>query len=801
MPNREKLDKLILIGFKAPSDDDVRAANITDRFIRESANIDDINAMEGDDKLIFYDGLNKPISKDNDSPLTPEGIVRNSFIRDDSQRTGYRIGNSQCIISESVPDNERLKIDRLTKVGITVRSGFANVDFSRMSQTQIEEWFETGEYHEPKEDDEKDLSGQDLVDDLLGYSEDEEESSDNVMDILNSQLSDNEEDSDNDSQEEVNPYAEVEDFEDSPVSKYDSEENKKSSTENTSSISEEHNPYAEVPDEDFVSSNKEDESFNENSSRKEKLSNNTDSVFDGVDNTDYEEMIGGTSLGDNTKNSSYNGSGDSEEYSSLLGNQTEINNDEPVSIESSGDDYGLEESLSSYDTPEFSPREDSRSRPTGKPVSSDSTELIDEFREDRRKAKERERSEFAKAREATKLRQQKIAEQARKGSTETRASNIDKQISSEMESDYNSEGKRKTYNEYLPREASREQGVREGIVGKFGNAPKQDMSSDNYDRQEGMSFVGGNTGRATLVTAGKGGVGKTLFTCASASALSLARAKEREQNPGARAKRVWLIESDYQSPKLRQVYKTRDKHLGNVAEVISSEGKRMPDRDKTIRAIEDNVFTDEETGVNILACPPVNRASSSTDSVPYAIVSAIRYAIDNGGDVFIDHGQLTSGNYNELDSLLAFDMANRVVLVANMSCLNETQATLDLLSGVKPGGLGQQKSPSTVTVMLNSATDEQYLVAQDRIRPYKIMGKLPRIPALAPENSMTGDTYFTNASLDVRKEVIVRVGMMLKNVGFNDLSRYFYENPEMKQTREVKQKRPWFQRITDRFSK
>lgn len=822
MSSRDKLDKLILIGFKEPSNDDVRPAEITNRFIRESANIDEINAIEGEEKLIFYKGLGKPISSTNEKPLNTEGIIRNSFIEDESKSFGYRIGNAQCIVSDSVSEIDKLKIDRIAKVGIMVRSGFKDVDFSTMNQNQISEWFETGDYTEGETQNEG-LEGDNLIDDILGLDNNEKSNNQpNALDILHQQqnaspLQENNDDEshnyldeeDDDyqsheySQQESSPYIDDSDNEDdSSLYISDDDEEDDNSLYLPDDEEDEHRNDIAEDSSDKVQKTDSVESKESLRPRREQLSNssdrrNSESIKSSLRRPNTKLIEERERMEDLKEKEFARNSG-------LHDEENDFYSDEYIGDSGIGDsDSRLfeEDRTNSFDTPEYEYTARTEDELLDKPLADDSNELVEKFRENRRQASTRKNHRDEEISKAAQMRKKIMAEKAKNKSVEAKSSILNQRVSDGLEERHTKDGRVKQYKEYLSNEDSSRQTMIEDALDRFSGSSKNLVRKDNQ-QSESENFIGGNVGRITLVTAGKGGVGKTLFSCAAAAAVSLARARQRVENPNIKARRVWLIESDYKSPKLKQVYKTGDKHIGNIANVVSSRSSRTPDREALIQAIEDNVYVDEDTGIHVLACPSVNRDNNGDkDSVPYAIISAIRYASSNGGDVFIDHGQLTTGSYETFDAVLAFELAHRIVLVANMSCINETIATIDLIvprTGRRNSNIGDAQ----INVMLNSATDEQFLIAQDRLGVIKVMGRLPRIPALSPENSMSGDTYFTRADLDVQKEVIERVGLMLGNMGYSGLKRYISGDREVRNgTSNRKPKEPWFRRITNSIMK
>lgn len=216
------------------------------------------------------------------------------------------------------------------------------------------------------------------------------------------------------------------------------------------------------------------------------------------------------------------------------------------------------------------------------------------------------------------------------------------------------------------------------------------------------------------------------------------------------------------------------------------------------RLIEENVHVDEATGIHVLACPPLSSRKSSRE-IPYAILLAVKYASDQGDDVIIDHGNLTSGEYSELDQVLSLQLAHRVVLVANMGCILETQSALQILCANERNSTVPSRPVQSVSVVLNSARKEQYLVAQKMLKPFEIIGMFPPIDDFRAENSLKGNTYLPNASKIVQKAVMDRCGMMLTKLGFESLRKYFSLKSNFNSKKKVEQ-RNIFKQVADFLS-
>ena len=255
-------------------------------------------------------------------------------------------------------------------------------------------------------------------------------------------------------------------------------------------------------------------------------------------------------------------------------------------------------------------------------------------------------------------------------------------------------------------------------------------------------------------------------------ALSLARAKDLEIKSGASTARTWLIESDYNSPQLAISYNTGDKNIGNIAMALAESNGVIDDK-AVRRLIEDNIYIDQETGIHILACPPLSRRGISFKEMPLAILLAIKYASDQGDDVIVDHGNLTTGEYSEFDLVLSMQLAHRVILVCNMGCIPETQSITSLLCERDPQSVVPKRRHTSVSIVLNSAKKDQFYVAQDKLAPFEIINMIPPIDAFRPESSMTGETSLVNAPKQTQRAVINRCGIMLTKIGYESLRKYF----------------------------
>lgn len=381
--------------------------------------------------------------------------------------------------------------------------------------------------------------------------------------------------------------------------------------------------------------------------------------------------------------------------------------------------------------------------------------------------RERRQKQLAQAREQAEARREADGP-SWKADTRGESGHAISRATSEMaSSEFRDDGTRKNYREHLSDSDRRAQIVQENQWNKFGDLKHLGEPTKGDD----IRYVSQGQGRIIMCTSGKGGVGKSLVASGLAMALSLARAKELSENPGASQSRTWLIESDYNSPQLAVSYGTGSRNLGHVADIISA-GSGGIDNARVRQAIEDNIHVDPESGVHVLACPTLSSRHSSKE-IPLAIILAVKYASDQGDDVIIDHGNLTSGTYSELDQVLSMTMAHRVVLVANMGCIPETQSALSVLCSRERGSVVKARPVQSVSVVLNVAKEEQFLLAQKKLSPFEIINILPPIDSLRPENSLSGETTLASAPKEVQRAVIDRCGIMLTRLGYESVRKYF----------------------------
>lgn len=806
-------DTVIFVGLDIPEDETQR-----DRVVQKVMNVTGVKK----NKIFFYD-------KDTTHPAS---IVRGSYIRDKSQNSGYRIDETLCIASESI-GAKRLSLEKLSHVGIAANTGYQDVNLLDMTESEILEWIETGRYtphgdessggeEESIDDFMSDLFGDTLDDSDDGGDTDGVESSNHEDDSIENESGDASESRQGEGEGSPGRHTEVDDNTPSASQQVPEPENdtKDDMPEETVDVvddiiggspvddagDESHGtadeprdePQGEVFEAEIVTEDTEEDKLN-NPAKSYHDDHRDDPVAtdENEDDTSLDDILGNLTSDDDNYTPMRAPSRDDDsriQHSSEEDNLSDLKNlydsDLPEHkgsrIDEDVERYKRDNNISDYE------------------AGNGDTEYIDKIMEERKAAEKRkEKQRQEKQKDTSSGDVGYLAQlQSMAGGDSARAQEIneqeskDRQEQSRMEalSEENTrgDGQRKNYREYLSQDDYKNQVIDEDIRENFGNL---DNYSSVHERGEDMNYVAKGKGRIILCTAGKGGVGKTLVSIGMASALSLARSYEAHNTPGYKPSRTWLIESDYNSPKLAAAFGTGGKHLGNLA--------RMLDEKSTItnsdvrEFIENNVYRDPDTGVNVLACPPLSIGVSSP-SIPMAIFHAIKYASNNGDDVIVDHGNLTVGEYSSLDKILATKTAHRVVVVGNMGCIDQTQTALDILTSRRPGNSVKPRNARSVSVVLNKALEAQVYTAQESLKPFKIIAFIPPIDALREEYSETGNTYLNNAPGDVKKAVYDRCGIMLTQLGYSGLQKFFVAKTSYNSS-GGKSNRSFLKKVVDRF--
>lgn len=770
----QSLDHLVLVGFTTTPDESTSQGESALRKISDAANV----AMNN---IHFF-----PAGTDQ------MDIIRGSFKKDKASKYGYNFGNSIVIVSGDVDTAYRLKMKQMKKIEeLDVKLDYQDVDFIRMQEASLSEWIETGLY-----------DSSNIPDD---YEEDED--IDPIASILNIETAD-------DPEENPSNAYEIDDDDDlfdndeeivnnspvsSPVRDVEDSISQKIDVESTHSNDYEVNDYEDLFDEEDESpsndepvptEDREEPTFTRisndatstrsnsaTSSRRVETQNTEDDLIDKennlIENTDDKEDDEFFEQPDPKKIANYIDEEVKEEKP--RSNPRFDENQKKSVIDNSMQKLDEEYSIDESSVPVEQQKGDN--------------EYIDRMRENRQKSLKKQKNS---------MRDNLLAEIGNMNNNLQSQPRQNDELFSDranaISGDRREDGTRKSFKDYLSETDRKVQDVEEQTIKDFGDfrTGKAAVGQDSH-------YTGVNMGRVILVTSGKGGVGKSIVANGMAMALSLARAANLAENPGANDSTTWLIESDWNSPKLCEAYQTGRKHLGNVAAILATE-EGGASADKLRQAIIENTFVDEETGIHILACPPLGPNNpSNSKMIGYAILRAIDYAVKNNGSVIVDHGNLTAGVYSSFDNILSTKIAHRVVIVADMGCLPETQSILSMLT--QRGGQSRStvQDVMTVSVVLNKAREEQYYMAQDRLKPFEIIQRIPPLADLQPENILgQGRTGLNNASDDVKRSIIARCGVILTKLGYEDLRRYF-STKKRTYNKKSTQSRGFIRRIADRF--
>ena len=743
----QSLDHIVLVGFTTTPDSSTSQGESALRKISDAANV----AMNN---IHFF-----PSGTDQ------MDIIRGSFKKDKASKYGYNFGNSIIIVSASVDSAYRLKMKQIKKIEeLDVRLDYQDIDFTHIQESALSEWVESGVY-----------------DSSLNVADEDDEDIDPIASILEIET---------DSSESNNVY-ETDDEDDlfDDGSEYDLKE--ESISEKPSLHEERHddekdntsNPY-EMDYDDFFDDN--DDQVNTKTSTEEGI--NHDVAIEDKNNIDdpiEKDSISDVENEPLSEDDDFFKKQDPDRIKNYVEPESEVEEKTPVP------DFDKKERESAFDNnmrkldEEYSI--DERSVPTENQKGDN--EYIDNIRKNRQRSLKKQK---------TNMRENLLSEIGDMRSNLHAQPRQKEELFSDRENaisgDRREDGTKKSFKDYLSETDRRMQDIEEQTIKDFGDfrTGKSSVGQDSH-------YTGVNMGRVILVTSGKGGVGKSIIANGMAMALSLARASNLAENPGANDATTWLIESDWNSPKLCESYQTGRKHLGNVAAVLATD-EGGANVEKLRQAIVENTFIDEETGLHILACPPLGPNNpSNSKMIGYAILRAIDYAVKNNGSVIIDHGNLTAGIYSSFDNILSTKIAHRVVVVADMGCIPETQSILSMLT--QKGGQSRStvQDVMTVSVVLNKAREEQYYIAQDRLKPFEIIQRIPPLSDLQPENIIgQGRTGLNNASDDVKRSLIARCGIILTKLGYEDLRRYFSTKKKSYNKRSI-QRRGLIRRIADKF--
>ena len=737
----QSLDHLVLVGFTETPDASTSQGESALRKLSDAANV----AMNN---IHFYPAGTEHLE-----------IIKGSFKKDKASKYGYNFGNSIIIVSASVSSEYKLKMKQMKKIDeLDVRIDYQDIDFINIREAALSEWIDVGYY-----------------DESLEVIYDNEEDTDPIISILN----EDQDESDSSDDPSTNAY-EVDDDEEDLFEEVDTVP-----SDNRGSISETI-----------------DDSEPQSSTNAYEVDDDEEDLFE---ENDPETVSRKVTI--DTSNTSVNQDNADDENTSIDRSNVQDDNDffEKPDPKRMVDYIGEKEEENVSSNPRFNEKEqqsliENNMESLNREYSIDETsvpiekqkgdnEYIDQMRENRQRSLNKQKNS---------MRDTMLAEIGNMNTNLRSQPQQNDELFSDranaISGDRKEDGTRKSFKDYLSETDRRVQDIEEQTIRDFG-----DFRTGKAAVGQDAHYTGVNMGRVILVTSGKGGVGKSIVANGMAMSLALARAANLAENPGANDSTTWLIESDWNSPKLCESYQTGRKHLGNVAAILATD-EGGANADMLRQAIVENTFIDEETGLHILACPPLGpNNTNNSKAMGYAIIKAIDYAVKNNGSVIVDHGNLTAGVYSSFDNMLSTKIAHRVVVVADMGCLPETQSILSMLT--QKGGQSRStvQDVMTVSVVLNKAREEQYYIAQDRLKPFEIIQRIPPLADLQPENIIgQGRTGLNNASDDVKRSIIARCGIILTKLGYEDLRRYFSTKQKTYNKKSV-QNRGLIRRIADRF--
>jgi len=268
--------------------------------------------------------------------------------------------------------------------------------------------------------------------------------------------------------------------------------------------------------------------------------------------------------------------------------------------------------------------------------------------------------------------------------------------------------------------------------------------------------MGGNSvSKLIYVTGSHGGAGKTTCAWMMSNVLAWSYRNLGIDTP------VFLIEADYRNPKLGARLNNRSANLGDAAKEIKGlQTRNLVTADNIVRIIEQVTTQQQDTGLNVITCP-YNVSGVDSYDIKHAIMTAARVATSAsvGGIAFIDAGTMTSGGFDQLDSVLGLHMASSLVLVTEDDPEHRTDA--DRTMGLATKGEGSRLNINQVFGFLNRTTPDavkNYQVDS----PFQIAGYLPYAPELK-------ERWVGAASNEVIQAFTVRIGQALVRLGFDEL--------------------------------
>ena len=841
----DSLDKVIFVGVKKP-DEETQEGKIA---LRRLMDIAEVSLKD----IVFEEAGTSNVD-----------IIQNNFNKDPSSKKtgGYRIGNAVCIGTSDLDNTYQLKLNALKKLSIIVRLGYDNVDLASMSEGQILKWFQSGKLVSREETTDSRTTEDpgnvdDILDSLLDLDEEKptdsqseqqndtregintsskveptevhtpdapdlQEQSGNIISASQSDSILNDDD-DDDIDDILDIFNGIDDdFSDTdieqPISQSDNhpvlqtviQDEPQANEQSENTVSDNGSSTYNNSD-DFI------DQIKSNYSPSDNLQESSVSVKDSVDNhfsavstaahvqddsQDFMDEINKIKNSTSTHSSPFEESQSNQEESTVGSSSsssgTAIGDDDLdflSDIENNmnhSDVHNNSDSSRAYTEEQHSQH---TVQPSDVPVEPQgefktSSDLSLEERSEKEREIQRRKAELRRAMQSNSVMNDSI-DRSKANDIRDAAQELNNSASERLESEYNTDGHRKTYKEYLDDNQQQEQNLVESSHKMFGT---------EFSHAHKAKISGG---KIFLVSAGKGGVGKSLVASGIASALALSKAKDIESKTGRKNNETWLIESDYTAPQMSVAYKTRDKHIGHLADYLASERKNSARDDSSIikNIIEENVHIDEETGLRVIACPSIIDSDVKLSMIPLAILLVIKHANNRGDDVIIDHGNLTRAEYSEFDKVLSTEIANYVILVTTASSSTTAWSVAKMLTTKTDGSVSKILNHHQVSLVLNKATNEQYEFLRRDLAPYDIGMIIPPINALREENTRDGDVSLGNMPLNVKKAIINRCGLMLVNkLGYSQYSKYFSTKRVPGATPKTGRKKTSFiQRLVDRF--
>lgn len=315
----------------------------------------------------------------------------------------------------------------------------------------------------------------------------------------------------------------------------------------------------------------------------------------------------------------------------------------------------------------------------------------------------------------------------------------------------------------------------------------------------------GKKGRIILFTAPKGGVAKSTLAWSAWAGLAQARVKAGNNDAG-----TWLIETDYNSPKLKYVYSDiRDGHdLGGLARMLMDANEKthtsitMSD---IMEAITNRFsYFDAKWGGRVIVAP-IGASDIPEKYFRSAILIATRAISGQGGAIILDGGIFDLRSGTDVEVKLAYDMADHVVLAATPDTAGPVKTLASVLTSSSASVPTHYRplQKSQIHVVVSQATrDVADTLVNDYFPPINVDTIVPQIIDLLPGHGVFKDgvSHIAFESQDVQTAVIRRVGLLLVACGFTDYEKYFSASGTASKPQSAR-KTGLLERIVGYFSK